>query len=55
LKKGAVVTIEPGIYLPDEAIGIRIEDDIVVTANGRKNLSKAIPKTIAEIEKAMRN
>ncbi|HIN83708.1 MAG TPA: aminopeptidase P family protein [Phycisphaerales bacterium] len=54
LKKGAIITIEPGIYLPDEAIGIRIEDDILVTASGRKNLSKAIPKTVAEIEKAMR-
>jgi len=54
LKSGAVITIEPGIYLPDEAIGIRIEDDILVTASGRKNLSKAIPKTVAEIEKAMR-
>jgi Xaa-Pro aminopeptidase len=53
LKKGAIITIEPGIYLPDEAIGIRIEDDILVTASGRKNLSKAIPKTVAEIEKAM--
>jgi len=54
LKKGAVVTIEPGIYLPDEALGIRIEDDIAVTANGHKNLSKSIPKTVQAIEKAMR-
>lgn len=53
LKKGAVITIEPGIYLPDEAIGIRIEDDIEVTASGHKDLSKAIPKTVAAIEKAM--
>ena len=54
LKKGAVITIEPGIYLPEEAFGIRIEDDILVTASGHKNLSKAIPKTVAEIEKAMK-
>ncbi len=54
LKKGAVITIEPGIYLPDEAIGIRIEDDIVVTQKGYKNLSKEIPKTVSAIEKAMR-
>ncbi len=53
LKKGAVITIEPGIYVPEEAIGIRIEDDIVVTAKGHRNLSRAIPKTIAAIEKAM--
>jgi Xaa-Pro aminopeptidase len=53
LKKGAVITIEPGIYLPDEAIGIRIEDDIVVTAKGHKNLSAKIPKKVSAIEKAM--
>ncbi len=53
LKKGAVITIEPGIYLPDEAIGIRIEDDIAVTASGYQNLSKAIPKSISAIEKVM--
>jgi Xaa-Pro aminopeptidase len=53
LKKGAVITIEPGIYLPGEALGVRIEDDIVVTGNGHKNLSKAIPKTVAAIEKVM--
>lgn len=53
LKKGAVITIEPGIYVPEESIGIRIEDDIVVTAKGHRNLSRAIPKTIAAIEKAM--
>lgn len=53
LKKGAVITIEPGIYLPDEAIGVRIEDDIVVTDKGYKNLSVAIPKTVAEIEARM--
>jgi Xaa-Pro aminopeptidase len=53
LKQGAVITIEPGIYLPDEAIGVRIEDDIVVTQKGHKNLSKIIPKTVSGIEKAM--
>ncbi len=55
LKQGAVITIEPGIYLPDEAIGVRIEDDIVVTADGHRNLSKHIPKSVSDIEKAMRN
>ena len=48
-----MITIEPGIYLPEESIGIRIEDDILVSAKGHKNLSKAIPKTVAEIEEAM--
>ena len=53
LKTGAVVTIEPGIYIPEEAIGVRIEDDILVTAKGRKNLSIDIPKSINAIEKIM--
>ncbi|MDP6693373.1 MAG: M24 family metallopeptidase, partial [Phycisphaerales bacterium] len=55
LKKGAVITIEPGIYLPNESIGVRIEDDIVVTAKGHRNLSAAIPKTVADIERAMKS
>lgn len=53
LKVGSVVTIEPGIYLPDEAIGVRIEDDILVTRNGSKNLSSKIPKRAADIERIM--
>jgi Xaa-Pro aminopeptidase len=54
LKVGAVVTVEPGIYLPDEKIGVRIEDDIVVTRNGRRNLTASIPRTAASIQRAMR-
>jgi Xaa-Pro aminopeptidase len=53
LKAGAVFTIEPGIYIPDEAIGVRIEDDILVTKEGHKNLSAGIPKTTAAVEKIM--
>jgi Xaa-Pro aminopeptidase len=53
LKTGAVVTIEPGIYIPDEAIGIRIEDVVQVTKDGARNLSAQIPKTTGGIEKAM--
>lgn len=53
LKPGMVVTIEPGVYLPDRKIGIRIEDDILVTRSGPKNLTEAIPKSIDAIEKAM--
>lgn len=53
LKAGAVITIEPGIYLADEALGVRIEDDILVTPTGYKNLSRAIPKRVADIEKRM--
>ena len=53
LLDGTVVTIEPGLYLPEENIGIRIEDDILLTKKGVKNLSSKIPKTIVEIEQAL--
>jgi Xaa-Pro aminopeptidase len=53
--ENAVITIEPGIYLPDEKFGVRIEDDILVNKKaGGVNLTAAIPKTVAEIERAMR-
>ncbi len=51
LEAGNVITVEPGIYIPEENLGIRIEDDILVTAKGAKVLSKDIPKEITEIEK----
>jgi len=54
LKPGAVVTIEPGIYLPELKLGIRIEDDILVTASGNQNLTEMIPKEVVDIERAMR-
>ena len=55
IPENAVITIEPGIYLPDEKFGVRIEDDILVTRKaGGVNLTAAIPKTVAEIERAMR-
>jgi Xaa-Pro aminopeptidase len=53
LETGMVITIEPGIYIPDENIGVRIEDDILVTATGARNLSARAPRTVAEIEKLM--
>ncbi len=53
LEAGMVITLEPGIYIPDEGIGIRIEDTVLVTANGAKVLSAALPKEPDEIEKAM--
>ena len=54
LKQGAVITIEPGIYIPKEKIGVRIEDNVLVTKDGCKNLSSQIPKAIAAVEKAMK-
>lgn len=54
LRPGMVLTIEPGVYLADEALGIRIEDDLLVTEDGAEVLSGAAPRTVAEIEAAMR-
>jgi Xaa-Pro aminopeptidase len=48
-----VITAEPGLYIPEEGIGIRIEDTLLVTAEGAKVLSAALPKEADEIEKAM--
>ena len=50
LEEGMVLTVEPGIYVEEEHIGIRIEDDVLVTKTGSINLSQAIPKTIEDIE-----
>src|SRR5260221_7033883 len=53
LKPGIIFTIEPGIYLPQEALGVRIEDDVLMTATGAEWLSAKAPKTTAEIERLM--
>jgi len=61
LQPGMVLTVEPGLYIrPGEGvprrlenIGIRIEDDVLVTKTGCEVLSAATPKTVAEIESAM--
>jgi Xaa-Pro aminopeptidase len=50
LKPGMVVTNEPGLYIEEEGIGVRIEDDLLITENGCENLSREIPKEIEEIE-----
>ena len=54
LKPGMVITIEPGLYIPAESLGIRIEDDVVVTDTGHDVISAAAPKAVAEIEKLMK-
>ena len=53
LAPGMVFTVEPGLYIAEEGIGIRIEDDILVTADGHENLTAHIPKEIADIEAHM--
>jgi Xaa-Pro aminopeptidase len=50
LAPGMVITIEPGLYIPDEGIGIRIEDDVLVTPEGHEVLSAEAPKSVEEIE-----
>lgn len=62
---GMVLTVEPGIYIPDDetmaavparyrGIGVRVEDDVHVTARGPENLTAAAPKSVAEIHRLMR-
>jgi len=53
LRPGMVCTNEPGLYIEEEDIGIRIEDDILITEDGCENLSKQIIKTVDEIEEFM--
>ncbi|QIL76251.1 aminopeptidase P family protein [Hymenobacter sp. HDW8] len=61
LRAGNVITVEPGIYIPENSpcdkkwwnIGVRIEDDVLVTDKGWENLSKEAPRTVAEIEALM--
>ena len=54
LEEGNVITVEPGLYLPEENLGVRIEDDVLVTKTGHKVLSAKIPKEIKDIEKLRR-
>ncbi len=62
LRPGMVLTVEPGTYIraadnvPEAFwdIGVRIEDDVLVTAGGSENLTAATPKTVAEVEAACR-
>ena len=53
LELGMVITIEPGIYIPEEKLGVRIEDDVLVTGTGVKLLSARLPRNPDEVEAVM--
>ena len=61
LKPGTVITVEPGIYIPEGSdcdrkwwkIGVRIEDDVLITDEGHRVLSASLPRSVADLEKLM--
>jgi len=53
LEAGMVITVEPGVYIPEENIGVRIEDDVLITSSGYKLLTARLPRSVDEIEKIM--
>ena len=55
LRPGMVFTIEPGIYIEEEQMGVRIENNFWITRNGNKDLMKNIPITVEEIESLMKS
>jgi Xaa-Pro aminopeptidase len=53
LQPGMLITVEPGLYIPEEKLGVRIEDDVLVTNDGYKLLTARLPRSAEEIEKTM--
>lgn len=54
LEPGMVITVEPGLYIPEENIGVRIEDVVLVTETGARVLTDGLPREAREVERAMR-
>lgn len=52
-EEGMVLTVEPGIYIREESLGIRLENDVVITKNGQHDLMENIPLEVEEIEDLM--
>ena len=53
LQPGMIITVEPGIYIPEEKIGVRIEDMILITPEGSELLTKLLPRKADEVERVM--
>jgi Xaa-Pro aminopeptidase len=53
LEPGEIITVEPGIYIPEEKIGVRIEDMILITPDGAELLTRKLPRAADEVEKMM--
>lgn len=53
LEPGMVISMEPGIYIPEEKLGVRIEDDVLITKDGYELMTARLPRTADEIEKIM--
>jgi Xaa-Pro aminopeptidase len=53
MQAGYVYTCEPGIYIPEEGLGIRLENNILITENGNTDLMTSIPLEVEEIESLM--
>jgi Xaa-Pro aminopeptidase len=54
LKPGMVISVEPGVYIRDENIGVRIEDMVLVTQNGHRVLTEGLPKEANKVEELVR-
>ncbi|TMB31041.1 MAG: aminopeptidase P family protein [Deltaproteobacteria bacterium] len=51
LPAGAVITVEPGVYLPERGFGVRIEDEVLVTESGYRLLTKGFPRKLEDVER----
>ena len=54
IKAGMLFTVEPGIYIEEEQMGVRIENNLWITKNENKDLMEKIPMTVEEIERLMK-
>jgi Xaa-Pro aminopeptidase len=54
IREGMVLTVEPGIYIEEEQMGVRIENDVWITSEGNRDLMAKIPITVEEIEAMMK-